>query len=201
MPELDDAAPAKCPLACCRGLHLEFCFTTGDRQFLSNLNVNCPHLTSQFPLWVAMQINDCGRLYNPQHLLTAPSALLPRSSSGLQFVPLPHSSLFKMTFLHFMANQLFCFTRSASSASPTCPSTRQWGKKERKRTTGGGGGTNSTTRWHIQRDANKSQELRSWGGWRGEWTEEGRDIKQVDACSMRERAQEHHETEWRQRGS
>lgn len=138
MPELDDVAPAKCPLACCRGLHLEFCFTTGDRQFLSNLNVNCPHLTSQFPLWVAMQINDCGRLYNPQHLLTAPSALLPRSSSGLQFVPLPHSSLFKMTFLHFMANQLFCFTRSASSA--TCPSTRQWGKKERKRTTGGGGG-------------------------------------------------------------
>lgn len=47
------------------------------------------------------------------------------SESGLQFVPLPHTSLFKMTLLHFMVNQLFCLTQSAGSASQ--PARINWG--------------------------------------------------------------------------
>lgn len=49
----------------------------------------------------------------------------PCSESGLQFVPLPHTSLFKMTLLHFMVNQLFCLTQSAGSASQ--PARISWG--------------------------------------------------------------------------
>lgn len=59
------------------------------------------------------------------------SSLLPASpssscsESGLQFVPLPHTSLFKMTLLHFMVNQLFCLTQSTGSASQ--PARISWG--------------------------------------------------------------------------
>lgn len=50
------------------------------------------------------------------------------SESSLQFVPLPHTSLFKMTLLHFTANQLFCLTQSTGSASQ--PAWINWGARE-----------------------------------------------------------------------
>lgn len=69
------------------------------------------------------------------------------SESSLQFVPLPHTSLFKMTLLHFTANQLFCLTQSTGSASQ--PARINWGAAavaatalcvRRERTSGGGDG-------------------------------------------------------------
>lgn len=58
------------------------------------------------------------------------------SESGLQFVPLPYTSLFKMTLLHFMVNQLFCLTQSAGSASQ--PARLDWGAWGRGRAGGWG---------------------------------------------------------------
>lgn len=69
------------------------------------------------------------------------------SESSLQFVPLPHTSLFKMTLLHFTANQLFCLTQSTGSASQ--PARINWGAAaaaatalcvRQERTSGGGDG-------------------------------------------------------------
>lgn len=56
----------------------------------------------------------------PLHTPTSPCTPPPSracSKSSLQFVPLPHTSLFKMTLLHFTVNQLFCLTQSTGSAS------------------------------------------------------------------------------------
>lgn len=71
--------------------------------------------------WILHILTNTMQMSNLPPLLTCELPPLPHppscSESGLQFVPLPYTSLFKMTLLHFMVNQLFCLTQSAGSAS------------------------------------------------------------------------------------
>lgn len=65
---------------------------------------------------VCHNANEQLPLHTPTSPCTPPPSR-PCSKSSLQFVPLPHTSLFKMTLLHFTVNQLFCLTQSTGSAS------------------------------------------------------------------------------------
>lgn len=136
------------------------CCITRDPRLHSNQEMDCPHLLSHFPLCVPMQMNS----FFPLPLLpTLPlyadlSSLHPASpssscsESGLQFVPLPHTSLFKMTLLHFMVNQLFCLTQSAGSASQ--PARINWGAGW-----GGGGDGGGRIRRKRERERERMRQM------------------------------------------
>lgn len=130
-----------------------------------------------------------------------PSAL----PSSLQFVPLPHTSLFKMTLLHFTVNQLFCLTQSTGSASQPTRINRGAGCRagsgcvvaERQKISGvdkwnnnnekylKNKATHSSSLWRISRDGQRCWKLR---GWRKEVRSgEERDVEettQVDAAAL-----------------
>lgn len=91
------------------------------------------------------------------HRIRRPPPASPSSScseSGLQFVPLPHTSLFKMTLLHFMVNQLFCLTQSAGSASQ--PAQINWGA-------GGGGEGGGDVGWRERERERETEGDRTSG--------------------------------------
>lgn len=110
----------------------------------------CLNANEQPSFFLSLPSLTCPTLNPPPRSLTPPTTTSSSSScseSSLQFVPLPHTSLFKMTLLHFTANQLFCLTQSTGSASQ--PARINWGAAaaaatalcvRRERTSGGGDG-------------------------------------------------------------